>query len=98
MSDLDIMKACEVMNSWNDNEQVGNDNEPCVLVTNERTWNAVAVAQPPMSDRENVLGWHMGAEVKYFGKDVMQIVVVSMVFFCIGWNAKCFELRGQPVG
>ena len=25
------------------------------------------VAQPPMSDRENVLGWHMGPEVKTFG-------------------------------
>ena len=36
MSDLDITKACEVMNFLNDNEQVGNYNEPCVLVTNER--------------------------------------------------------------
>ena len=36
MSDLDITKACEVMNSWNDNEQVGDYNEPYVLVTNER--------------------------------------------------------------
>ena len=35
-SDLDVAKACKVMNSWNDNEQVGNDNEPCVVVTNER--------------------------------------------------------------
>ena len=36
MSDLDIAKACTVMNSWNDNEQEGNDNDPHVLVTNER--------------------------------------------------------------
>ena len=36
MSDLDITKACKVMNIWNDNKQPGNDNEPCVLVTNER--------------------------------------------------------------
>ena len=35
-SDLDVVKACKVMNFWNDNEQAGNDNEPCVLVTNER--------------------------------------------------------------
>ena len=34
-SDLDVMKACKVMNFWNDNEQVGNYNEPYVLVTNE---------------------------------------------------------------
>ena len=26
-----------------------------------------------MSDRENVLGWHMGAEVKNFGKDIIEI-------------------------
>ena len=25
-----------------------------------------------MNDRENVLGWHVGAEVKYFGKDIME--------------------------
>ena len=35
-SGLVIMKACKAMNSWNDNEQAGNDNEPCGLVTNER--------------------------------------------------------------
>ena len=27
---------------------------------------------PPMSDRENGLGWHMVAEVNIFGKDVME--------------------------
>ena len=72
MSDLDVMKACEVTNSWKDNEQVGNDNEPCVLVTNERAWNAVTVAWTPMSDKVNVLGWCVGAEVKNFGQDVME--------------------------
>ena len=30
------------------------------------------MAQPPMSDRENVLGWHVSAEVKNFGKDIME--------------------------
>ena len=60
------------MNSWNDNEWAGGDNKPCVLVTNERAWNSVAVAQPPMSDRENVLGWCMGDEMKNFGKDIME--------------------------
>ena len=25
-----------------------------------------------MSDRRNGLGWHVGAEVKYFGKDIME--------------------------
>ena len=30
------------------------------------------MAQPPMSDRENGLGWHMGAEVKKIGKDIME--------------------------
>ena len=37
MSDCDIEKACKVMNSWNDNEQAGDDNEPYALVTNERS-------------------------------------------------------------
>ena len=36
ISGLIIMKACEVMNFLNNNEQAGNDNEPCVLVTNDR--------------------------------------------------------------
>ena len=72
MSDLVIMKTCKVMTSWNDNEQAGNDNEPCVLVTNERAQNVVPVVQAPMSDRENGLGWCMVAEVKKFGKDVME--------------------------
>ena len=36
MGHLGIEKACEVMNSWNYNKQAGNDNEPYVLVTNER--------------------------------------------------------------
>ena len=26
----------------------------------------------PVSDRESVLGWHVGAEVKNFGKDIME--------------------------
>ena len=34
MHDLVIMKA---MTYWNANEQAGNDNEPCGLVTSERT-------------------------------------------------------------
>ena len=34
-SDLVIVKACKVMNSWNNNEQWEIINEPCVLVTNE---------------------------------------------------------------
>ena len=33
----------------------------------------VAMTQQPMRDRGNVLGWHMGDEVKhFFGKDVME--------------------------
>ena len=35
MSHHGVMKACKGMNSWNYNGQVGNDNEPGVLVTNE---------------------------------------------------------------
>ena len=35
-NDLDVAKACKVMNSQNCNEQAGNDNEPRTLVTNER--------------------------------------------------------------
>ena len=84
MSDLVVMKACKVMTSWNDNEQVGNDNEPCVLVINERVQNVVAVAQPPMSDRESGLEWHMGAEVKNLARMSWRLRVVSMVLFCIG--------------
>ena len=58
--------------SWNDNQQVGDYNESCVLVTNERAWNAVTMTQQPMRDRENVLGQCMGDEVKSFGKDIME--------------------------
>ena len=32
----------------------------------------VAMAWPPMSDRENVLGWCVGDEMKNFGKDIME--------------------------
>ena len=72
MSDLDVVKACKIMNAGKYNEQVGNDNGPCVLVTNERAQNAVAGAWSPMSDRESGLGCHVGAEVKKFGTDVMK--------------------------
>ena len=73
MSDLVIAKACNgYENSWNDNEQAENDNVPCVLVTNERAWNAVTMTWPPMSDMEKVLGWCVGDEMKNFGKDVME--------------------------
>ena len=43
-----------------------------VLVTNGRTGNAVTMAQQPLSDRRNRLGWGMGAKVKNFVKDVME--------------------------
>ena len=56
------------------------------------------MAQPPMSDRENGLGWCMGAEVKKLAKTSWKLIVVSMVLFCIGQNAKCCEFRGQLVG
>ena len=72
MSDLVIMKACKAMNSWNDNYLAGNDNEPCELVTNGRTENAVTMAWQPMRDRKNRLGQCMGTEVKNFVKDVME--------------------------
>ena len=32
----------------------------------------VIMDQPPMSDRENGLGWCVGAEVKNLGKDIME--------------------------
>ena len=56
------------------------------------------MAWPPMSDRENMLGWWMGDEVKILAKTSWKLAVVSMVLFCIGQNVKCFELRRQPVG
>ena len=43
-----------------------------VLVTNGRTENVVTMAQQPLSDKKNRLGWGMGAEVKNFVKDVME--------------------------
>ena len=30
------------------------------------------MAWPPMSDREKVLRWHMSAEVKKIGKEIME--------------------------
>ena len=56
-SDLDIAKACEVMNSWNDNEQLGDYNEPCAMVTNERAGKGASEIQWPMRGQENVTGW-----------------------------------------
>ena len=56
------------------------------------------MAWPPMSDRENGLGWHVGAEVKHFGKDVMETHSSDYGFIFIGQNVKCCEFRGQPVG
>ena len=95
-SDLVIMKACKAMTSWNDNEQVGNDNEPCGLVTNERTWNAVTMAQQPMSDRESGWGWCMGTEVKNFGKDVMETCGGEYGFIWYWPKCKmcCMEVTG----
>ena len=39
-----------------------------------------------------VLRWNI------LGKISWKLLVVSMVLFCIGWNAKCCEFSGQPVG
>ena len=59
--------------SWNDNEQVGDYNEPCVPGDqSEGLKHAVTMTWQPMRDRENVLGWCMGDEVKNFGKDIME--------------------------
>ena len=58
--------------SWNDNEQAGDYNKPCVLVTNERSWKVVVMTRQPMRGRKNVLGWCIGDEVKNLGKDIME--------------------------
>ena len=55
-----------------------------VSVTNGRTRNAIAMAQQPLSDRKNRLGWGMGAEVKILSKMSWRLEAVSMVLFCIG--------------
>ena len=81
------------INSWNDIEQLGDYNEACVLVTNERSWNMVTVTWQPMRDRENVLGWCMGDEVKILAKTSWKLKVVSMVLFCIGWNVELFWIK-----
>ena len=51
----------------------------------------------PMRDRENVLRWCLGDEVKNLAKMSWKHGVVSMVIFAIGLNAKMFGLRRQPV-
>ena len=50
--------------------------------------NVVTVTQQPTRDRENVLGWCMGDEVKklFLAKTSWKVEVVSMVLFCIGQN------------
>ena len=47
----------------------------------------VAMAQQPISDRENRLGWCMGAEVKNFVKNVME--TWSCEYGFILYWAKC---------
>ena len=62
---------------------------------------------PPMSDRENGLGWCMGAEVKNFGKDIMETqsseygfilyLLKCKVLWILGGNLleKCIECDGE---
>ena len=45
------------MNSWNDNQQWGIYNEPCVSVTNEGAGKEASAAWWPMGSQENVFGW-----------------------------------------
>ena len=63
------------------------------MVTNERTENVVAMAQQPMSDRENRLGWCVGAKVKILSKISWRHRAVSMVLLCIWQNARCFGFK-----
>ena len=83
------------VNSWNDNEQAGKDNEPCVLVTNEKAWNMVVMVWPPISDRENVLGWCISDEMKNFGKDVMETCSGEYGFILYWPNAEMFWIKEE---
>ena len=64
-----------------------------VLVTNGRTGNVVTMAWQPLSDRENRLGWGMGAEVKNFVKDVMETQSCEYGFILYWVKCEVFEIK-----
>ena len=53
----------------------------------------VTMAWQPMSDRENVLGWCMGDEVKNFGRDIMETHSSEYGFILYWPKCKVFWIK-----